>query len=42
VLDICSASDFETERIAGAVHIPYDELQARAGELDSAKLTVVY
>lgn len=37
LLDVRDASDFKAGHIAGAIHIPYASLNARASELDKHK-----
>lgn len=42
VVDVRHASEHEAAHIAGDELIPFDELKARAGELDQSKPVVVY
>jgi adenylyltransferase/sulfurtransferase len=42
LLDVRSHDEVEAAAIAGAVHIPLDELGERVGELDPALKTVVF
>jgi adenylyltransferase/sulfurtransferase len=42
LLDVRRYDEVEAAAIAGAVHIPLDELGERAGELDPEKETVVF
>jgi NADPH-dependent 2,4-dienoyl-CoA reductase/sulfur reductase-like enzyme/rhodanese-related sulfurtransferase len=41
-IDVRTAAEFDAGSIAGAKHIPVDELRERIGELDPAKETVVF
>jgi rhodanese-related sulfurtransferase len=42
LLDVRTTEEFRRARLAGALHIPLQELPARLGELDPAKPVVVY
>jgi rhodanese-related sulfurtransferase len=42
LVDVRRSDEVAVATIAGAVHIPLDELEERVAELDSAKETVVY
>lgn len=42
IVDIRSAAQFRDKRLPGAINIPLEELDGRAGELDPAAPTVFY
>lgn len=42
LVDVRSAKAYEEGHLPGAIHIPLDELERRAGELDSTLPTVFY
>ena len=42
LLDVRRSDEVATAAIAGAVHIPLDELEERVDELDPTKETIVY
>jgi rhodanese-related sulfurtransferase len=42
LVDVRADHEWETGRIAGATHLPLDELAERAGEIDKERSVVVY
>lgn len=42
IVDVRDAASYEAGHIAGALHIPYGEMENRAGELPADKLIVTY
>jgi rhodanese-related sulfurtransferase len=42
LVDVRADHEWEAGRIAGASHIPLDEIPQRAGEIDSARPVVLY
>ena len=42
LVDVRTPAEYETSRLEGALHIPLDELQAAAGNLDRARPVVFY
>ena len=42
LIDVRAEHEWEAGRIAGAVHLPLDELTARAGEIDEDRPVVLY
>jgi rhodanese-related sulfurtransferase len=42
LVDVRSAGDYQKGHLPGAAHIPLDELEQRAGELDPTLPTVFY
>ncbi|MGE0133088.1 MAG: rhodanese-like domain-containing protein [Blastocatellales bacterium] len=42
IVDIRGAAQFRNRRLPGAINIPLEELEGRAGELDPAAPTVFY
>jgi rhodanese-related sulfurtransferase len=42
LVDVRADHEWEAGRIAGATHLPLDELAARAGEIDKERPVVVY
>lgn len=42
VVDVRSLAAFEQARVPGAIHIPLEELEERAGELDGNKAIAIY
>jgi len=42
LVDVRADHEWEVGRIAGATHLPLDELAARAGEIDKERPVVVY
>jgi len=42
ILDVRSEDNYMIKHIKNALNIPYDELEGRAGELDSTKEIIIY
>ena len=42
LVDVRAAHEWDAGRIAGATHLPLDELPGRAGEVDAERPVVVY
>ena len=42
LVDVRTAAEYEAGHVAGARHVPFDELAARSEELDRSRTVVLY